>query len=83
MKPLFLRLIDKTDPTMSLKHAAYGLVVLSGCGWLTLEVVKHSITTEWVTAFGLLLAAVTTGKVVGSAPSPAPTVGAPVDGGKA
>ena len=88
--------LDKTDPTKSLKHAAYAVVILCGCGWLSYDLtiktiypyhgnvptakeevgVKRGIDSNWVAAFGLLLAAVTTGKIVGSGPSPAPTTGA-------
>ena len=74
---------DPTDPTVSLKHIAYGGVIAFGCFWLSYDLaikgvggVKHGIDAEWVAAFGLLLTAVTTGKIVGSGPSPAPTVGA-------
>ncbi len=62
---LIRRLIDKTDPTASLRHAAYAAVVASGCGWLTFALIKPGLDGNWVAAFGLLLAAVTTGKVVG------------------
>ena len=73
------RFIDKTDPTASLKHLAYAAVVTFGCFWLSWDMIRGPIDAEWVAAFGLLLGAVTTGKVVGSAPSPAPTTGAVPD----
>ena len=69
------RLMDKTDPSASLKHVAFAVVVAFACGWLTWDMIRGPITSEWNVAFGLLLAAVVTGKVVGSSPSPAPTVG--------
>ena len=72
------RFLDQTDPTASLKHLAYILVVLSAIGWLTWDLIRGPITPDWNLAFGMLVAAVTTGKVVGSGPSPAPTVGAAV-----
>lgn len=77
MNPLkfVLGYADPTDPTKSLKHLAYAAVVTFGCFWLTWDMIRGPIDAEWVAAFGLLLGAVTTGKVVGSAPSPAPTVG--------
>jgi hypothetical protein len=76
--PLLLRLIDKTDPTASLKHAAFGAVVTASIAWLSYSLWKldGKISTEWNYALGLLLAAVALGKIVGSDPSPAPTVGA-------
>lgn len=69
------RFLDQTDPTASLKHLAYILVVLSAIGWLTWDLIRGPITPDWNLAFGMLVAAVTTGKIVGSGPSPAPTVG--------
>ncbi len=70
------RFLDATDPGASLKHLAYGLVVAAGCFWLTWDLVRGPINAEWVAAFALLLGAVTTGKIVGSGPAPAPTTGA-------
>ena len=64
-----LKLLDKTDPTASMRHAAYGLVIVAGCVWLTIGLYRTGLTVDWATAFGLLLAAVTTGKVLGK---PAP-----------
>lgn len=65
-----LRLLDKTDPTASMRHAAYGLVILASCAWLTIGLYRPAgLDANWVAAFGLLLAAVTTGKVLGK---PAP-----------
>jgi len=63
---LFHRLLDQTDPTASLRHAAYLLVVVSSCGWLTFALYRAAMDSQWVASFGLLLAAVTTGKVWGS-----------------
>ena len=59
-------LLDATDPTASLRHAAYAVVVVSGVGWLTYSV-PH-LDANWVAAFAALLAAVTTGKVIGPKP---------------
>ncbi len=73
------RLIDATDPTASLRHAAYLTVVAAGIGWLTWGC-RKDIDANWVAAFGLLLAAVTTGKLVGAAAPSAPGSPEP-DGG--
>ena len=77
-----LRLLDKTDPTASLRHATYALVIACGCLWLTIALYRTGLDANWVAAFGLILAAVTTGKVlgkpVGAAAPSAP--GAPVPG---
>ena len=69
------RFLDQTDPTASLKHAAYALVVGCACCWLTWDMIRGPITSEWNVAFGLLLAAVTTGKIVGAAAPSAPGAG--------
>ena len=58
------KFLNATDPTGSLRHAAYALVVLCSCAWLTWDMKRGPITAEWNVAFGLLLAAVTTGKVL-------------------
>ncbi len=88
-----LRLLDKTDPTASLKHAAYALVIVAGCTWLTIALYRPTgLDANWVAAFGLLLAAVTTGKVLGKTvglvgptapggPRVVPTPQADTDGG--
>lgn len=58
------KFLDASDPTGSLRHAAYALVVICACGWLTWDMIRGPITSEWNVAFGLLLAAVTTSKVM-------------------
>jgi Na+-translocating ferredoxin:NAD+ oxidoreductase RnfD subunit len=58
--------LDSTDPTASLRHAAYALVVGCGCGWLTWWMFRPGPDANWVAAFAALLAAVTTGKVMGA-----------------
>ncbi len=65
-----LRLFDKTDPTASLRHAAYALVVAASCVWLTIGLYRPTgLDANWVAAFVALLGAVTAGKVLGK---PAP-----------
>lgn len=64
------RFLDAADPGASLKHAAYALVVVFGCFWLTWDMIRGPINAEWCAAFALLLGAVTTGKIVGSNPKP-------------
>lgn len=59
------RFLDAADPSASLRHAAYAIVVVFACGWLTWDMIRGPITSEWNVAFGLLLAAVTTGKIAG------------------
>lgn len=67
------RLLNPTDPTASMRNAAFGLVVLFACGWLSYALGKHGITSEWVAAFGLLLTAVGVAKIAGkSEPQPLP-----------
>lgn len=64
----FQRLLDATDPAVSLRHAAYAVVVAGGFCWLTWDMIRGPITSEWNVAFGLLLGAVTTGKVMEGKP---------------
>jgi len=59
------RLLNPTDPTASMRNAAFALVVLFACGWLSYALAKHGITSEWVAALGLLLTAVSTAKILG------------------
>ena len=77
------RFLDSTDPSASLKHLAYAAVVCAGIGWLSYDLAlketsgtKRGIDANWCVAFGILVGAVTGAKIVGSAPSPAPTTGA-------
>ena len=55
---------DKTDPTKSLKHAAYAIGVCSSVCWLSHWVWVGPKDANFVAAFGLFLAAIVTGKVV-------------------
>ena len=73
MREYLKKFLDATDPSASLKHAAYALVVCFGCGWMTYDLcvktldagVKRGITAQWNISFGLLLTAVTGAKVLG------------------
>ncbi len=69
------RFLDAQDAGASLKHAAYALVVLSSIVWLSWDIWRGPINTEWNFAFGLLLGAVTTGKIVGKNTPSAPGSG--------
>jgi hypothetical protein len=69
------RFLDASDPSASLKHAAYAMVVCGGCFWLSWDMIRGPINAEWCVAFGMLLGAVTTGKIVGAAAPPAPAAG--------
>jgi len=59
-------LLNATDPTVSMRSVAFGLVALSAIFWLTWDMIRGPITSEWNVAFGLLLTAVTTSKVMSS-----------------
>ena len=61
-----LRLMDSADPSASLRHAAYAVVVVISCSWLTYDLVRRPMDGSWVAAFAALLAAVVTSKVVGA-----------------
>lgn len=55
---------DKTDPTKSLKHAAYALGVCSATAWLSYDIFRTPMTANWVVAFSAFLTTVVVGKVV-------------------
>lgn len=59
-------LLSAADPTVSLRHTAYAVVVAAGVGWLTFWLIQGPRDANWVAAFGLLLAAVTTAKAMKS-----------------
>lgn len=61
-----LGFLDATNATASLRLAAYALVIGCGCGWLTYWLFKPGPDANWVAAFVALLAAVTTGKILGA-----------------
>jgi hypothetical protein len=61
-----LSFLDANNTASSLRHAAYALVVGFGCGWLTYWLFKPGPDANWVAAFAALLAAVTTGKIMGA-----------------
>lgn len=61
-----LALLNAGDSSLSLRHAAYASAVLGGLVWLSYWIAVGPRDANWVAAFGLLLAAVTTGKVVGA-----------------
>ena len=64
------RLTNPTDPTASLKHAAYAVGVVAAVVWLSVDMAikeagggHRGIDANWVTAFGLFLAAVSITKM--------------------
>ena len=57
--------LDKTDPTTSLKHAAYALVVVMSCAWLSYHLIKVGMDATWMGVYTVLVGAVTTTKLVG------------------
>ena len=67
------RFLDASDPTASLKHLAYALAVCASTAWLSYDLLKNPMSGNWVAAYAAFLAAVTTGKLVGAAASPAPS----------
>lgn len=73
------RLNDPTCQDASLRHVAYMVAVGASIIWLSVDMaLKESggghrgIDGNWVTAFGLFLAAVTGGKVFGGRSQPQP-----------
>ena len=72
MREIFKKFLDATDPTGSLRLAAYAVVICCSCGWLTYDLaiktvsgLKKGIDSDWNVSFGLLLAAVSLTKVFG------------------
>jgi hypothetical protein len=65
------KFVDLTDPTASLRHAMFALCMTSGVVYLGVDLVVGEvkrgvgITSEWNVAFGILLSAATTSKLVG------------------
>lgn len=61
-------LLNAADPTVSLRHTAYAAVIASGIVWLSVDlgmkqgVNKRGIDGPWVSAFGILVGAVTIAK---------------------
>lgn len=66
-----LRFFNASDPSASLKHAAYALVVTASVLWLSWDIARAPMSPNWVAAFTALLAAVVAAKIVGK-PSSAP-----------
>ncbi len=65
MRDFFVKLIDATDPSASLRHFAFLLVVLAAIVWLSIAL-SRPLAGSWIEAFGLLLAAVTGAKILGA-----------------
>jgi hypothetical protein len=65
MRAFFLRLIDSTDPGVSLRHFCFAIVVFASIVWLSVAI-SRPLSTTWIEAFGLLLAAVTGAKILGA-----------------
>jgi hypothetical protein len=70
------KFFDTTDPTASLRHAMFALVVVAGVLYLGAELVvglvRHGsgITGDWNMGFGILVGGVTGAKIAGK-PQPA------------
>ena len=66
-------LLSAADPSVSLRHTAYAVVIGAGVGWLTFWLIKGPRDANWVAAFAALLAAATTAKAMRSSEPPPPT----------
>jgi len=66
-----LRLLNASDTSVSLKHAAFAVVIVAGIVWLTYGLHHEGLTPNWVAAFASLLAAVTGAKLLGRSVGPA------------
>jgi hypothetical protein len=71
MKDYIKKLIDSTDPTASVHNACYAGGIAVGIVFLAIGLVVGivrkgtGVPFDWNTAFGILIAAVTGGKVFG------------------
>ncbi len=71
MKGYCKKLLDATDPTASIHNVCYAGVVVAGVVFLAVGLVVGivrkgtGIPFDWNTAFGILVAAVTGGKLFG------------------
>ena len=59
------RFLDATDPTSSLKHAAYAAVIGCSICWLTYSIVHTGIDVNWVAAYTVLVGAASLTKIIG------------------
>lgn len=55
--------VDKTDPTKSLKHAAFAFAVVCSAGWLTYEIHRSGMSTGFVAVYTIFASAVLIAKV--------------------
>lgn len=59
------KFLDVTDPTASLKHAAYAVVIVMSCIWLSYALFfKNGLDGMWLGVYTVLVGAVTTAKIV-------------------
>lgn len=63
------KFLDETDETVALKQGAYLAIMLAGIIWLSVDMAikesgaRRGIDANWVSAFGILVAATTAAKV--------------------
>lgn len=63
MREYLKKFLDASDPSASLKHAAYAIAVLASVFWLTWDMLRGPINAEWCAAYGIFLTLVTVGKI--------------------
>jgi len=56
--------LDKTDPTVSMKHAAFGIAVIFSCLWLTYRCFI-AMDAQWVAAYAIFMGSVSVTKIAG------------------
>jgi hypothetical protein len=61
MSGLFGRLINTTDPTRDVKLAAFGAANLASITWLTTDLFRHGLTSQWVEAYLVYMASASLG----------------------
>lgn len=68
MNDFLRRLVDKTDPTASLRHTAYAFVIFCSCLWLSYELVRRGMDATWLGTYTVLMGAVTIAKTAKEPP---------------
>jgi hypothetical protein len=65
----FSKLVNASDPSVSLRHVGYAGGVFGSIAWLTYELIKHGMGETWVAAYIAFMGAVVTSKLVGASQS--------------
>lgn len=67
MSGLLGRLINSTDPTRDMKLLAFGCANLASIAWLTVDLFRHGLTSQWVEAYLVFMASASLGSAAWAA----------------